>query len=110
MGVNCDTLINNKFSFEQIEIFLQKAISFKEISSEDKSISIQYNLLEEYNKLKLKSKLKQDILQFSKKYKIISGFIPLTKKREIFTKWIKILLNFDNISDFKRQKKQPHPI
>ena len=106
MGVNCDTLINNKFSFEQIEIFLQKAISFKEISSEDKSISIQYNLLEEYNKLKLKSKLKQDILQFSKKYKIISGFIPLTKKREIFTKWIKILLNFDNISDFKRQKKQ----
>ena len=106
MGVNCDTLINNKFSFEQIEIFLQKAISFKEISSEDKSISIQYNLLEEYNKLKSKSKLKQDILQFSKKYKIISGFIPLTKKRQIFTKWIKILLNFDNISDFKRQKKQ----
>ena len=106
MGVNCDTLINNKFSFEQIEIFLQKAISCKEISSEDKSISIQYNLLEEYNKLKSKSKLKQDILQFSKKYKIISGFIPLTKKRQIFTKWIKILFNFDNINDFKRKKKQ----
>ena len=106
MGINCDSLINNKSSFDQIEIFLRKAITLKEISSIDKSISIQYNLLEEYNDLKLKSKLKKEILQFSKKHKIISGFIPLTKKRENFTKWIKIMFNFDNINEYKRQKRQ----
>ena len=109
MGINCDALRNNKFSFEQIEFFLQKAITLKDISSEDKSISIQCNLLEEYNELKLKSKMKNEILQFSKRYKIISGFIPLIKKKEIFTKWIRILFNLDNINEFKRQKREKIP-
>ena len=103
---NCDSLINNKVSFTQIETLFQKTINSKEISNSEKSISIQYNLLEEYNYLKEKENFNKEFLQISKKYKIISGFMPLIKEKEIFIKWIKILYNFENLNDFKMKKKQ----
>ena len=103
---NCDSLINNKESFSQLKILFQKTINLKENSDIDKSESIQHNLLEEYNYLKTKSNFKKEIFQISKKCKIISGFQPLIKKKEIFINWIKILYNLECISDFKKKKKK----
>ena len=106
MGANCDSLQNNKFSFEQIDMLFQKTLNLKDVSSSEKNISIQYNLLEEYNYIKTKSKLKKEILYCSRKCKILSGFFPLAKEKEILFKWIKILYNFEFIKDFKKKKRQ----
>ena len=110
MGANCDSLKNNKCSFDQIEIFLQKSINLKEVSSSDKNISIQYNILEEYNYLKSKAKLKKEILHISRKCKIVSGFCSLYREKEILIKWIKLLYNIENIADFKKKMKQKIPV
>ena len=96
MGVNCDNIINNKFSLEKLERILSK-----DIEIEDKSISIKYNLLKEIYNIKEMSKYSKEILKMSKKNKIISGFIPLSQKKEILIKWIKILFNFENYEDYK---------
>ena len=96
MGANCDNIINNKFSLEKLERILSK-----DIEIEDKSISIKYNLLKEIYNIKEMSKYSKEILKMSKKNKIISGFIPLSQKKEILIKWIKILFNFENYEDYK---------
>ena len=110
MGVyNCNSISTNKLAFEQIDILFQNTINIKEISNIEKNISLQYNLLEEYNLLKTKSKLNKEIFHISKKYKIISGFIPLSQRKEIFGKWLLIIYNFDNFSEYKKKKKQKIP-
>ena len=107
---NCDSISKEKITFSHIETLFQKTINSKEMSNTDKSISIQYNLLEEFNYLKSKTNFNREIFQISKKCKIISGFMPLKKEKEIFIKWIKIIYNFQNFNDFKKKKKQKVPI
>ena len=106
---NCDSLINNKLSFEQIDLFFKNTINQREIPIHDKNLSIQYNILEEYNYLKLKSRFNKEVFLASKKCRNISGFIPLAKEKEIFIKWIQILFNFENINEFKKKKRQKIP-
>ena len=101
MGANCDTIINNKFSLEKLEIILSK-----DIEMEDKSISIKYSLLKEINALKESSKYQKEILKISKRNRIISGFIPLSQKKEILIKWIKILFNFENYEYYENNNNQ----
>ena len=107
--INCESIINNKLSFEQIGLLFQKTINIKEIPTKDKYLSIQYNILEEYNYLKTKSSFNIEIFQVSKKCRNISSFIPLIKEKQIFIKWIKILYNFNNKNDFKKKKAQKIP-
>ena len=106
---NCDSLINNKLSFTQIELLFKNTINQREKPIHDKNLSIQYNILEEYNYLKLKSRFNKEVFLASKKCRNISGFIPLTKEKEIFIKWIQILFDFENINEFKKQKRQKIP-
>lgn len=110
MGIDCDRILNNKFSYKEIEMFLQNTISEKDNIIVDKSISIQYKLLEEYNHLKKKSNYNKEIFQSLKNgRRIISGFIPLSQEKELFTKWIKIIFNLENIKDFQKKKSQNIP-
>jgi hypothetical protein len=52
----CSSIINNKISLEQIGILLEKTINIKEIPNNEKPFSLKYNLYEEYNQLKRKSR------------------------------------------------------
>ena len=106
---NCNSLLKDKVSFSHIETLFQKTINSKEISNTEKSISIQYNLLEEFNYLKTKTNYQKEFFQISKKCKIISGFMPLVKEKEIFMNWIKIIYNLENFNDFKKKKIQMKP-
>jgi hypothetical protein len=106
---NCDTLRNDQLTFKQMELLFQKTINQKEIPIKNKNSSIQYNILEEYNYLKSKSRFNKEIFQASKKCRNISGFIPLIKEKEIFIKWIKIIYGLENINEFKKQKRHKIP-
>ena len=92
-----------------MELLFQKTINQKEIPIKNQNSSIQYNILEEYNYLKSKSRFNKEIFQASKKCRNISGFIPLIKEKEIFIKWIKIIYGLENINEFKKQKRHKIP-
>jgi len=110
MGVyNCKSIPNNKLTFEQIELLFQNTINAKEIPNSEKNISLQYHLLEEYNLLKTKSKLNKEILHISNNCKIISGFIPLSQRKEIFGKWLYIIYNFEKLEEYKKKRKLKIP-
>lgn len=110
MGVyNCNPIPNNKLTFEQIDLLFQNTINVKEISNNEKNISLQYHLLEEYNLLKTKSKLNKEILHVSNICKNISGFTPLSQRKEIFGKWLDIIYNFDKFNEYKKKRKQKIP-
>ena len=110
MGVNNGNSIqNNKLTFEQIDLLFKNTINAKEISNNEKNISLQYHLLEEYNLLKTKSKLNKEILHISNNYKIISGFIPLSQRKIIFIKWLNIIYNFDKLNEYMKKRKQKIP-
>ena len=95
----CDSIGNNKISLAQIGIFFQKTLNIKEIHNSEKSDSIRYNLIEEYNQLKIKSRNKE-FFYYSSECKIISDFIPFEKEKEIFIKWVKILYDINNTKEF----------
>ena len=95
----CDSIWSNKISLYQIRIFFQKTINIKEIHNSEKSDSIRYNLIEEYNQLKIKSRNKE-FFYYSSECKIISDFIPFEQEKEIFIKWVKILYDINNIKEF----------
>ena len=95
----CDSIGSNKISLAQIGIFFQKTINIKEIHNSEKSDSIRYNLIEEYNQLKIKSRNKE-FFYYSSECKIISDFIPFEKEKEIFIKWVKILYDINNTKEF----------
>ena len=95
----CDSIGNNKISLAQIGIFFQKTLNIKEIHNSEKSDSIRYNLIEEYNQLKIKSRNKE-FFYYSSECKIISDFIPFEQEKEIFIKWVKILYDINNIKEF----------
>ena len=107
---NCDSARNRKLTFEQIELLFQNTLNLKEISNKDKNLSIQYNLSEEKNLLKFKSKNSEEDILISKKYKNISGFKPLAREKYIFEKWVKLIYNFYKVEDFKNKRKQNIPI
>lgn len=96
----CSSIINNKISLEQIGILLEKTINIKEIPNNEKPFSLKYNLYEEYNQLKRKSK-NNTFFYYSKKCKCISSFIPFEQEKDTFIKWVKILYDFNNINEFK---------
>ena len=95
----CDSIGSNKISLAQIGIFFQKTINIKEIHNSEKSDSIRYNLIEEYNQLKIKSRNKE-FFYYSSECKIISDFIPFEQEKEIFIKWVKILYDINNTKEF----------
>ena len=95
----CDSIGSNKISLNQIGIFFQKTINIKEIHNSEKSDSIRYNLIEEYNQLKIKSRNKE-FFYYSSECKIISDFIPFEQEKEIFIKWVKILYDINNTKEF----------
>ena len=95
----CDSIGSNKISLNQIGIFFQKTINIKEIHNSEKSDPIRYNLIEEYNQLKIKSRNKE-FFYYSSECKIISDFIPFEQEKENFIKWVKILYDINNIKEF----------
>ena len=100
MGVlECDTIGNCKISLDQIGIFFQKTISIKGLQNNEKFFSIRYNLIEEYQKLKIKSRNNQ-FFYYVKDCKCISDFTPFEQEKEIFIKWVKILYDIHNIKEF----------
>ena len=95
----CDSIGSHKISLDQMGIFFKKTIDIKEIPNNEKSDSIRYNLIEEYQQLKIKSR-NTEFFYYSKDNKIISDFIPFEQEKEIFIKWVKILYDINNIKEF----------
>jgi len=95
----CDSIGGSKISLDQIGILFQNTINIKEIPNNEKSDSIRYNLIEEYQKLKIKSRNKE-FFYYPEGCKIISDFIPFEQETQIFIKWVKILYDINNIKEF----------
>ena len=102
----CESISSFRISLEQIGKLFQRTINVKEIPNQEKPFSLRYNLIEEYNKIKLKSKNISEIFIYSKKCRCISDFTTLEQEKEIFIKWVKVLYDFNNIKDFNENKIQ----
>jgi len=105
----CESIYNNKISLEQIGKLFQRTINVKEIPNQEKPFSLRYNLIEEYNKIKLRSKNINEIFICSKKYRCISDFTSLEQEKDIFIKWVKVLYDFNNIKDFRENNMHKIP-
>ena len=106
-GFECSSISCSRISLEELGKLLQKTINIKEISEQVKPFSFRYNLIEEYNKIKLRAnKNNTENFSYSKKYKYISDFRPLELEKEIFIKWVKILYDFQNLKEFQEIKIQ----
>ena len=77
-NVQCTSFENKKVTFDMLENILNQNKS--EIESRINLEYLSIKKLKDTNKCKV-----------SKEYKIISNFIPIEKRRELFTKWIKLL-------------------
>ena len=65
MGVfECYSISNDKITLEQVGVLLRKTISIKEIPPQEKPFSLLSNLIEEYNYLCTKKKLKNEYFYF----------------------------------------------
>ena len=107
MGIlECDSIPGNKISLSQIGVLFQKTINIKELPDQEKSFSLLYNLIEEFNRLKSKSNNKNKYFICSKKCKCISDFTLFEHEKEIFIEWVKILYDLNNINDFEENKIQ----
>ena len=106
-GFECSSISCSRISLEELGKLLQKTINIKEISEQVKPFSFRYNLIEEYNKIKLRAnKNNTENFSYSKTYKYISDFRPLELEKEIFIKWVKILYDFQNLKEFQEIKIQ----
>ena len=77
-NVQCTSFENKKVTFDMLENILNQNKS--EIESRINLEYLSIKQLKDINKCRV-----------SKEYKIISNFIPIEKRRELFTKWIKLL-------------------
>ena len=78
----CESISSNKISLEQLGILFQKTINIKEIPNQERPFSLIYNLIEEFNKLKLKCQNKKEFFTCSTKCRCISDFIHMEQEKE----------------------------
>lgn len=103
--IHSEQLINQKISFESLDIIFKKTLKDKELNEKDRIFLEQLSLTDYYSSLKIKSKKNKQIYPASQQnIKIINSFLPLKLEKDVFIQWIQLLYNIND--DFLEECKQ----
>ena len=95
MGAINDAFIHNKISFSKIEEILSMLIKQNSYKTHNVKILQEIGLLKEYSYIKTEKQFEQ-LINISKKSKIIKNYTKSSKQKSNFVEWTKILFDIND--------------
>ena len=95
MGAINDAFIHNKISFSKIEEILSMLIKQNSYKTQNVKILQEIGLLKEYSYIKTEKQFEQ-LINISKKSKIIKNYTKSSKQKSNFVEWTKILFDIND--------------